>query len=168
MAQNSHNMAIFPHFLAFLVTFLVVRTTFMRLTSTERTQRPVTHTEWWCWTIWTISKHPSGVRVGGSKIWLFLSFGQAGYRSRNPSGNCFMSHIKSHYMAKHVSGPFVPSKRTLGSIIIAQLFLTGCFRCASSFQRNIENFRTLEGGCQRPCYGICLSLFVKRFWHPPS
>ena len=42
MAQNSHNMAIFPHFLAFLVTFLVVRTTFMRLTSTERTQRPVT------------------------------------------------------------------------------------------------------------------------------
>ena len=61
MAQNSHNMAIFPHFLAFLVTFLVVRTTFMRLTSTERTQRPVTHAVWWCWTIWTIVKHSSGV-----------------------------------------------------------------------------------------------------------
>ena len=61
MAQNSHNMAIFPHFLAFLVTFLVVRTTFMRLTSTERTQRPVTHTGWYCWTIWTIVKHSSGV-----------------------------------------------------------------------------------------------------------
>ena len=61
MAQNSHNMAIFPHFLAFLVTFLVVRTTFMQLTSTERTQRPVTHAVWWCWTIWTIVKHSSGV-----------------------------------------------------------------------------------------------------------
>ena len=34
------------HFLAFLVTFWVVRTTFMQLTSTERTQRPVTHTGW--------------------------------------------------------------------------------------------------------------------------
>ena len=44
MALNSHNMAIFPHFLAFLVTFLVVRTTFMRLTSTKWIQRPVTHT----------------------------------------------------------------------------------------------------------------------------
>ena len=36
----------------------------MTLTSTERTQRPVTHTGCWCWTIWTISKHPSGVGRG--------------------------------------------------------------------------------------------------------
>ena len=174
MAQNSHNMAIFPHFLAFLVTFLVVRTTFMRLTSTERTQRPVTHTEWWCWTIWTIVKHSSGVGwvqnmaifmaktflvtflvvrttfmqltstertqrpvthtgwrcwtiwtiskhpsgVGGVQnmaiFWVKMGLlWQAGFQSRNPPGNCFMSHITSHYMAKHVSGPFVPSQCTL-------------------------------------------------------
>ena len=28
---------------------------------------------------------------------------QAGYQSRNPPGNCFMSHITSHYIAKHVT-----------------------------------------------------------------
>ena len=41
--KNSHNMAIFPYFLTSLVTFLVVRTTFMHLSSTERTQTLLTH-----------------------------------------------------------------------------------------------------------------------------
>ena len=30
-----------------------------------------------------------------------------------PPANCLMCHITSHYMAKHVSGPFVPSQCTL-------------------------------------------------------
>ena len=40
--KNSHNMAIFPYFLTSLVTFLVVRTTFMHLSSAERTQTLLT------------------------------------------------------------------------------------------------------------------------------
>ena len=40
--KNSHNMAIFHHFLTFLATFLVITTTFMDKTCTERTQTLVT------------------------------------------------------------------------------------------------------------------------------
>merc|ERR1712208_99472 len=36
--KNSHNMAIFPHFLTFSVTCLVAMTTFMHKTSTDRTK----------------------------------------------------------------------------------------------------------------------------------
>ena len=41
--KNSHNMAIFPHFLTFSVTFLVAMTTFMHKTSTERTKTFLIH-----------------------------------------------------------------------------------------------------------------------------
>ena len=44
--KNSHHMAIFLHFLAFLVTLLAVRTTVMFTLGTERTQTLVTHVGW--------------------------------------------------------------------------------------------------------------------------
>ena len=47
MAQNSHNMAIFPHFFAFFVTVFGLVTTFMNALGTERTQTLVTHVGWW-------------------------------------------------------------------------------------------------------------------------
>ena len=44
--KNSHDMAFFPYILTSLVTFLVVRTTFMHLSSAERTQTLLTHVGW--------------------------------------------------------------------------------------------------------------------------
>ena len=43
MARNSHNMAIFPHFLAFFVTVFGLVTTFMNALGIARTQTLVTH-----------------------------------------------------------------------------------------------------------------------------
>ena len=42
--------------------------------------------------------------------WLFLGQNTGRWV---PPANCLMCHITSHYMAKHVSGPFVPSQCTL-------------------------------------------------------
>ena len=58
--KNSHNMAIFPYFLTSLVTFLVVRTTFMHLSSTERTQTLLTHVGWRYGAIFALSGHLYG------------------------------------------------------------------------------------------------------------
>ena len=55
-------MAIFLHFLAFLVTHLVVRTTVMLTLGTERTQTLVTHVRWWYGVIFALPMHLSGVR----------------------------------------------------------------------------------------------------------
>ena len=55
-------MAIFPHFLAFSVTLLVVRTTVMLTLGTERTQTLVTHMGWWYGVIFAHPMHLSGVR----------------------------------------------------------------------------------------------------------
>ena len=41
--KNSHNMAIFHHFLTFSVTFLVAMTSFMHKTCTERTETFLIH-----------------------------------------------------------------------------------------------------------------------------
>ena len=48
---------------------------------------------------------------------------QAGYQSRNPPGNCFLSHITSHYMAKHVSGPFLSSQCTLMTLEWSKIWI---------------------------------------------
>ena len=67
--KNSHNMAIFHHFLTFLVTFLVAMTSFMHKTCTERTETFLIHR--------TIDEVPflpfPGTYPGvqGSKKWLF-------------------------------------------------------------------------------------------------
>ena len=53
-------MAIFPHFLTSLVTFLVVRTTFMHLSSAERTQTLLTHVGWRYGAIFALSGHLYG------------------------------------------------------------------------------------------------------------
>ena len=53
-------MAIFPNFLTSLVTFLVVRTTFMHLSSAERTQSLVTHVGWGNRAIFALSGHLYG------------------------------------------------------------------------------------------------------------
>ena len=58
--KNSHNMAIFPYFLTSLVTFLVVRTTFMHLSSAERTQTLLTHVGWRYGAIFAFSGHIYG------------------------------------------------------------------------------------------------------------
>ena len=152
----------------------------MRLTSTERTQRPVTHAVWWCWTIWTIVKHSSGVGwvqnmaifmakttprwLGCSRLdrptwkvssgsyhtpmhgrvclrtilvhsrhlsrvpemaifidkWLFLGQNTGRWV---PPVNCLMCHITSHYMAKHLSGPFVPPQCTLMALEWSKIWL---------------------------------------------
>ena len=55
--KNSHNMAVFPHFLAFLLTLLVAMTTFFTITYTERVQTLVTTIGWWYGTDLAISKH---------------------------------------------------------------------------------------------------------------
>ena len=60
--KNGHNMAIFLHFLGFLVTLLVVRTTDMLTLGTERTQTLVTHVGWWYGVIFAHPMHLSGVR----------------------------------------------------------------------------------------------------------
>ena len=53
-------MAIFPYFFTSLATFLVVRTTFMHLSSTERTQTLLTHVGSRYWAIFALSGHLYG------------------------------------------------------------------------------------------------------------
>ena len=53
-------MAIFPYFLTSLVTFLVVRATFMHLSSAERTQTLLTHVGWRYGAIFAFSGHIYG------------------------------------------------------------------------------------------------------------
>ena len=55
-------MAIFLHFLAFLATLLVVRTTVMLTLGSERAQTLVTHVGWWYGAIFALPRHRSGVR----------------------------------------------------------------------------------------------------------
>ena len=110
MAQNRHNMAIFCHFQAFLATPLAVRTTFMVTLGIGRTQTLVTHVGRWCGAIFALSGYLYGAGVAQNMAIFWVKMGllwQAGFQSRNPPGNCFMSHIISHYVGKHVSGPFV-------------------------------------------------------------
>ena len=108
--KNSHNMAIFHHFLTFLATFLVVTTTFMDKTCTERTQTLVTcmvgGTDPFCPSPGTYMAQGGvqkmailGVKTG--VLW------RACYGVRTRPGNRFMRHITSHYMAEHVLGPFL-------------------------------------------------------------
>ena len=69
--KNSHNVAIFSHFLTFSVTFLVAMTSFMHKTCAERTETFLIHR--------TIDEVPflpfPGTYPGvqGSKKWLFHS-----------------------------------------------------------------------------------------------
>ena len=65
--KNSHNMAIFPHFLTFSVTFLVAMTTFMHKTSTERTKTFLIHRTIDEYTFFAISRHL--YRVPGVQKW---------------------------------------------------------------------------------------------------
>ena len=51
----------FPHFLAFLVTLLVVRTRVMLTLGIQRTQTLVTHVGWWYGAIFALPIHLSGV-----------------------------------------------------------------------------------------------------------
>ena len=55
--KNSHILAIFPHFLAFLVTLLAVATTVMLTLGIGRTPRLVRHMGWWYGTIFALSSH---------------------------------------------------------------------------------------------------------------
>ena len=70
MAQNSHNMAIFPHFFAFFVTVFGLVTTFMNALGTERTQTLVTHVGWWYRVIFGLWRYLS--ESGMVQKWLFL------------------------------------------------------------------------------------------------
>ena len=65
--KNSHNMAIFPHFLTFSVTFLVAMTTFMHKTCTERTKTFLIHRTIDEYTFFAISRHL--YRVPGVQKW---------------------------------------------------------------------------------------------------
>ena len=104
----SHNMAIFPHFWTFLVTFGVVTTTFMHITCTERTQTLVT-----CMVDGTHPFCPSPgtyMAQGGIQnmaiFWVKTGLlWRACYGARTQPGNRFMCHITSHYMAKQVFRP---------------------------------------------------------------
>ena len=104
--KNSHNMAIFHHFL----TFLVVTTTFMDKTWTERTQTLVT-----CMVGGTDPFCPSPgtyMAQGGAQNMVILGvktglLWRACYGARTQQGNRFMRHITSHYMAQYVFGPFL-------------------------------------------------------------
>ena len=95
-------MAIFPHFWTFLVTFLVVTTTFMHITSTERTQTLVT-----CMVGGTDPFCPSpGAYYGTGGVQNMAILGvktgllwRACYGVRTQPGNLFMRHITSYYMA---------------------------------------------------------------------
>ena len=68
--SDSHNMAIFPHFLASLVILLAVTTTVMLTLGISRTQTLVTHMGLWCEAIFALSRHPS--RAGGGQTWLIF------------------------------------------------------------------------------------------------
>ena len=65
-----------------------------------------------CFTVISaLSMHPGagGVQnmaIFGSK---YTYYGRVVPGRWVPPGKCLMCHITSHYMAKHVSGPFVPS-----------------------------------------------------------
>ena len=63
MARNSHNMAIFPHFLAFFVTVFGLVTTFMNALGIARTQTLVTHVGWWYGVIFGLWLYLSGLGV---------------------------------------------------------------------------------------------------------
>ena len=65
-------MAIFPHFLAFSVTLLVVRTTVMLTLGIQRTQTLVTHVGWCYGAIFALPIHLSGV----SRVQNMAIFGQ--------------------------------------------------------------------------------------------
>ena len=103
-------MAIFHHFLTFLATFLVITTTFMDKTCTERTQTLVT-----CMVGGTDPICPSpGAYYGARGVQNMAILGvntrllwQACYGVRTQPGNRFMRHITSHYMAQYVFGPFL-------------------------------------------------------------
>ena len=60
---DSHNMAISPHFLAFLVTFLAVTTTDMLTLGISCTQTLVSHMGWWYGAIFALSGYLSGAGV---------------------------------------------------------------------------------------------------------
>ena len=98
-------MAIFPHFLTYFITLFVVATTYMQLTSTERTQTLVT-----CMVGGTDPFCPSPgtyMAQGGAQNMVILGvktglLWRACYGARTQQGNCFMRHITSHYMDKHV------------------------------------------------------------------
>jgi len=65
--KNSHNVAIFSHFLTFSVTFLGAMTTFMHKTSTERTKTFLIHRTIDEYTFFAISRHL--YRVPGVQKW---------------------------------------------------------------------------------------------------
>ena len=113
--ENSHHMAIFLHFLAFLVTLLAVRTTVMFTLGSERTQTLVTHVGWWRGAIFALSRYLSG--AGGVQNMAILGvkikpIWRAGSRVGIVPGKCFMSHITPKYMGQHYLGPFLPSPGT--------------------------------------------------------
>ena len=60
---DSHNMAISPHFLACLVTFLAVTTTVMLTLGISCTETLVTHMGCWCGAIFALSGYLSGAGV---------------------------------------------------------------------------------------------------------
>ena len=60
---DSHNMAISPHFLAFLVTFLAVTTTNMLTLGISCTQTLVSHMGWWYGAMFALSGYLSGAGV---------------------------------------------------------------------------------------------------------
>ena len=65
----------------------------------------------------------------GSKVELFWSQNRtimAGLlRGGAPTGNRFMSHITSNYMAQHDLGPFLPSPGTLGAGRVQNIAILG-------------------------------------------
>ena len=103
-------MAIFPHFLTYFITLFAVATTYMQLTSTERTQTLVT-----CMVGGTDPFCPSPgtyMAQGGAQNMVILGvktglLWRACYGARTQQGNRFMCHITSHYMAQYVFGPFL-------------------------------------------------------------
>ena len=98
-------MAIFPHFLTYFITLFVVATTYMQLTSTERTQTLVTcvvgGTDLFCPSPGTFMAlgGVQNMAIWGVKTGLLWG---ACYGERTQPGNRFMRHITSHYMGKHV------------------------------------------------------------------
>ena len=79
-------MAIFPHFFTSLVTFLVVRTTFMHLSSAERTQTLLTHVGGGYGAIFALSGHLYG--AGGVQSGAIL----ASKSDSNPKIALFWTH----------------------------------------------------------------------------
>ena len=69
VAKNSHNMAIFLHFLALLAIVLGVVTTVINASGIERTQTLLTHVGRWYGVIFALSRYLSG--PGVVQKWLF-------------------------------------------------------------------------------------------------